>query len=70
MRRGFFVIVFLAFCPLVFAQQSLNNDAVVKLVKAGLSDDLIVATVNASPGTMTSRLTGSSPSRKPEPATR
>jgi hypothetical protein len=51
MRRGFFVIVFLAFCPLVFAQQSLNNDAVVKLVKAGLSDDLIVATVNASPGT-------------------
>lgn len=32
------------------AQQALNNDAVIKLVKAGLSDDLIVTTINASPG--------------------
>jgi hypothetical protein len=32
------------------AQQSLNNDAIVKLAKAGLSDDLIVNTVNTSPG--------------------
>jgi hypothetical protein len=43
--------MFLAFCPLLVAQQTLNNDAVVKLVKAGLSDDLIVSTINASPGT-------------------
>lgn len=32
------------------AQQTLNNASVVKLIKAGLSDDLIVSTINASPG--------------------
>jgi hypothetical protein len=36
---------------LVLAQQALNNDAIIKLAKAGLSDDLIIATVNAQPGT-------------------
>lgn len=29
----------------------MNNDAVIQLVKAGLTDDLIVTTINASPGT-------------------
>jgi hypothetical protein len=93
MRKSFSAVVFLAFCPLLFAQQpppapatsaeqqappaaapaasaaqpapaqppapstlpeapkALNNDSVVKLVKAGQSDDLIVSTINASPGT-------------------
>jgi len=32
------------------AQQTLNNDIIVKMAKAGLSDDVIVATVNASAG--------------------
>jgi len=32
------------------AAQTLSNDAVVKLVKAGLSDDLIVSTIDALPG--------------------
>jgi pyruvate/2-oxoglutarate dehydrogenase complex dihydrolipoamide acyltransferase (E2) component len=32
------------------AQQGLNNDAVIRLVKAGLSDDLIVSTIGNSPG--------------------
>ena len=32
------------------ASQALNNDGVVKLVKAGLSDDLIVSTISNSPG--------------------
>jgi len=32
------------------AQQVLNNDAIIKLVKAGLSDDLIVNTIGTSPG--------------------
>jgi hypothetical protein len=50
MRKSFIALVFLAFCPLLVAQQSLNNDAVIKLVKAGLSDDLIVSTINAQPG--------------------
>jgi hypothetical protein len=33
------------------AQQTMNNDAVIKLVKAGLSEDLIVSTINSQPGT-------------------
>ena len=32
------------------AQQTMNNDAVIKLVKAGLSEDLIISTINAQPG--------------------
>ena len=51
MRKSLIALVFLAFCSFIVAQQALNNDAVIKLVKAGLSDDLIVSTINASPGT-------------------
>jgi len=50
MRKSLLVLMFLAFCPLLVAQQSLNNESVIKLVKAGLSEDLIVSTINASPG--------------------
>ncbi len=50
MRKCVLVLIFLLICPLVNAQQVLNNDAVVKLIKAGLSEDLIVSTINASPG--------------------
>jgi hypothetical protein len=50
MRKCFLAVVFLAFCPLLFAQQALDNNAVVKLIKAGLSDDLIVNTIKLSPG--------------------
>lgn len=50
MRKNILAVVFLAICPLAFAQQALNNDAIIKLVKAGLSDDLIVTTINAQPG--------------------
>ena len=50
MRKNLIALLFLAFCPLLIAQQALNNDSIVKLVKAGLSDDLIVTTINASPG--------------------
>ena len=50
MRKSLTSLLFLAFCPVLIAQQSMNNDAVIKLVKAGLSDDLIVSTISASPG--------------------
>jgi hypothetical protein len=50
MRKSLLAIFVLAFCSFLFSQQAMNNDAVVKLVKAGLSDDLIVSTINASPG--------------------
>jgi hypothetical protein len=49
-RKIILAVALLAICPLLFAQQSLNNDAVIKLTKAGLSDDLIVSTINAQPG--------------------
>jgi hypothetical protein len=32
------------------ATQGLNNDSVIKLINSGLSDDLIVSTINALPG--------------------
>jgi len=51
MRKFFVAVALLASGPLLAAQQAMNNDSVVKLVKAGLSDDLVVSTINASPGT-------------------
>jgi hypothetical protein len=50
MRKSLSVLLFLACCPLLLAQQALTNDGVIKLVKAGLSDDLIVSTINGSVG--------------------
>ena len=58
MRKIFLSIMLLAFCQLLLGQQSLNNDAVVKLVKAGLTDDLVVSTVNAQPGTYNTSVDG------------
>lgn len=43
----------LAFCTLAIAQQSMNNDSVLKMVKAGLSDDIVISTISASPGLYT-----------------
>lgn len=51
MRKTFMGLLFVLVLPFLTAQQTLNNDSIEKLVKAGLSDDLIVSTVNASPGT-------------------
>ena len=50
MRKHIFAFVFLAISPLLFAQQALNNDAIIKLVTAGVSDDLIITTINLKPG--------------------
>ena len=46
LAAGFFL-----FGGLLVAQTALSNDSVIKLIKAGLSDDLIVSTVNAVQGT-------------------
>lgn len=51
MRKCLLALFLLVFCTFLGAQQPLNNDSVIKLVKAGLSDDVILSTVNASPGT-------------------
>ena len=50
MRKGLVALLFLAFTSFLTAQQALNNDSVIKMVKAGLTDDAIVATINANPG--------------------
>lgn len=50
MLKWALTLLLLAVCPMVLAQQALNNDSVIKLVKAGLSDDLIVSTINATQG--------------------
>jgi hypothetical protein len=51
MRKSLIAVVLLTLCSLVVAQQELNNGAVIKLTKAGLSDDLIVTTINSQAGT-------------------
>jgi hypothetical protein len=51
LRKFILAVIFLSIYPLLAAQQALNNDAILKLVKAGLSDDLIVSTINAQAGT-------------------
>ena len=51
MRKRFFAVALLVCCSFLAAQQTMNNDTVTKLVKAGISDDVIVTTINASPGT-------------------
>ena len=59
-------VLFFATCPILIAQQvpflfaqqasfqgaqqGLNNDSIIKMVSAQLSDDVIISTVNASPG--------------------
>ena len=50
MRNGFLSCLLLLLCPVLFAQEILTNDSVAKLVKAGLSEDLVVTTINSSPG--------------------
>lgn len=43
------LLVYASACAL-FAQQILDNDAVLKVVKAGLSEDVVVSMVNNQPG--------------------
>jgi len=50
MRKYLQAVAFLAFSPLLSAQLALRNADVIKMVKAKLNEDLIITTVNASPG--------------------
>jgi hypothetical protein len=50
MFKNFLSVAFLAFSPLLAAQLSPRNEDIVKMVKAGLGEDLIITTINASPG--------------------
>jgi hypothetical protein len=50
MRKGFLAALFLSICAMLPAQ-AINNDTVIKMVKAGLTDDVIITTINASAAT-------------------
>jgi len=54
MKRNVVCSIILAlwlFPVCLLAQEALTNDSVVKLVKAGLSEELIVGMINSQPGT-------------------
>ena len=50
MRKAFLPCLLLLLCPVLFAQETLTNESVTKLLKAGLSEELVVTTINSSPG--------------------
>lgn len=50
MRNLLLAVLLLLVCPFVIAQQAMNNDVVIRMVKAGLAEDVIVTTINSSPG--------------------
>jgi hypothetical protein len=60
-RRQILATAFLVFCPLLVSQQirpqqpqasqAMDNASVIKMIKAGLPEDLIVSTINTHPGT-------------------
>lgn len=52
-----FAVLFL-FPLLCIAQELLNNDSVIKMVKAGISDDLVVSTIKSKPGKYDSTVNG------------
>jgi len=49
-RKNILAIMFLALCPVLIAQQALNNDDVIKMVKSGQTDDQVISAINSSPG--------------------
>ena len=50
MRKSLLAALFVAVCAVLGAQQAMNNDSVIKMMKAGLSDDIIVGSINSQPG--------------------
>jgi len=51
MRKLYVAFVLALLCPLLLtAQEILTNDSVIKLVKAGFSEDVVVASINSKPG--------------------
>jgi hypothetical protein len=49
LRLSFLLLILT--CGVALAQSALNNDAVTKMVKAGLADDTILAMIKSQPGT-------------------
>jgi len=51
MQRKIVILVLAACSIYAAAQQSMSNDTVVKMHASGLSDEMIISTINAQPGT-------------------
>lgn len=59
MRKMLLALVLMVLCPvLLVAQDTLNNDSVVQMLKAGLSEDLVIAAINSKPGTYDTTVNG------------
>jgi hypothetical protein len=50
MRKGMLLFCFLLVCPVLLAQKQLDNNSIVTLLKGGISEDVIISTVNESRG--------------------
>lgn len=50
MRKPFLFFVSLLASQAIFAQQSMNNEAVIKMVKAGLADPIVISTIQSAAG--------------------
>jgi hypothetical protein len=53
MPRQFWKLLFFALAFVLFAQEPMNNDGVIKLVKSGLTEDLIINVIQQQPGSYT-----------------
>lgn len=51
MRKVLLAVYFFAVASLLLAQQPLNNQSVIAMAQAGLSDEVIITSIQSSPGT-------------------
>jgi hypothetical protein len=50
MRKGILVLCLVLICPMLLGQKPLDDNSIITLLKGGISDDVIISTVNASRG--------------------
>jgi len=50
MRKRMLTLCFLFICPMLVAQKQLDNNSIITLLKAGISEDVIISTINQSRG--------------------
>jgi hypothetical protein len=50
MRKGMLILCFVLACPMLVAQKQLDNNSIITLLKGGISEDVIISTVNESRG--------------------
>src|SRR3954469_2545246 len=52
-KRIVHLIIWGTLAAIVLAQTALTNDSIIKMVKAGLSEDIVLSTIKAQPGNFT-----------------